>query len=131
MVFCAPLPPACPPYCVKAWPLSKGPAPLVFVAPATISTPPVVADASMSVSEDAIFVGDVAVAAMSVTIPSPVLLLPEEEPRIHCSKPLMVTVSEHCSSPPAERAHSGRKGNPMLAILTVLPCHAMLFAFVG
>ena len=53
-------------------PLSKLPAPLVFVAPAKMSTSPVVADASMSVSEDAIFVGDVAVAAMSVTIPSPV-----------------------------------------------------------
>ena len=64
----------------------------MFVAPAKICTPPVVADASMSVSEDAILVGDVAVAAMSVTTPSPELLLPECKPRSNSSEPLMVTV---------------------------------------
>jgi hypothetical protein len=47
----------------------------VFVAPASITNWPVVADAS-SFSEDAIVVGDAAVEAMSVTTPSPELLSP-------------------------------------------------------
>jgi len=52
------------------------PPPLVFVAPAQMLTAPVVADASMSVNEDAIVFDDVAVAAMSVTTPSPELVWP-------------------------------------------------------
>jgi hypothetical protein len=48
--------------------------PFVFVAPAKIVTPPVVADASTSVSEEWIVFGEVAAAAMSVTTPSPLLL---------------------------------------------------------
>jgi hypothetical protein len=68
-------------------PFVKLPALLVFVAPAKITNWPVVSDASMRVNEEWMVVGDAAVAAMSVTTPSPLLAWPVELiPRRNCSE---------------------------------------------
>ena len=53
---------------------------------------PVVADALMSVRDEWIVVGDAAVAAMSVTTPSPLFAPAATAPSTKRSEPLMVTV---------------------------------------